>query len=66
MGRLDQTEADFRRARELIIGTGALEAALDCAADYAETAKASLALLPSGEWRSALEDLADFAVSRPA
>ena len=66
MGRLDQTEADFRRARELIIGTGALEAALDCASDYAEAAKAALALLPVGEWRSALEDLADFAVSRPA
>ena len=66
VGRLDQTEADFRRARELIIGTGALEAALDCASDYAEAAKAALALLPVGEWRSALEDLADFAVSRPA
>jgi octaprenyl-diphosphate synthase len=66
VGRLDQTEADFRRARELVIGTGALEAALDCAADYAETAKAALAPFPQNGWRSALEALADFAVSRPA
>ena len=66
VGRLDQTEADFRRAREIVIGTGALEAALDTAADYAETAKAALSPFPATPWRAALEDLADFAVSRPA
>ena len=66
VGRLEQTDADFRRARELVIGAGALQAALDCAADYAETAKAALEPLPAGGWRAALEDLADFAVSRPA
>ena len=49
-----------------MIGTGALEATLDCATDYAETAKAALAPFPAGAWRAALEDLADFAVSRPA
>ena len=64
--RLDQTEADFRRARELVIGTGALDAALGRATDYAEAAKAALTPLPAGEWRGALEDLADFAVSRSA
>ncbi len=66
VGRMDQTEADFRRARELVVGTGALEAALDCATDYAETAKAALAAFPKDAWRAALEALADFAVSRPA
>jgi octaprenyl-diphosphate synthase len=66
VGRLEQTEGDFRRARELVIGTSALEAALDCAADYAEAAKAALAPLPASGWRGALEALADFAVSRPA
>jgi len=66
VGRLEQTEADFRRARELVIGAGALQAALDYAADYAEAAKAALAPLPAGGWRSALHALADFAVSRPA
>ena len=66
IGRLDQTEADFRRARELIVGTGALQATLDLATDYAEAAKASLALFPQGDWREALESLADFSVSRLA
>ena len=38
IGRKEQTDADFRRARELIVGVGALEATLDLAADYAEAA----------------------------
>ena len=29
-------------------------------------AKAALSVLPASDWRSALEDLADFAVSRAA
>ncbi len=66
IGRREQTEADFRRARELIVGTGALEATLDLAADYAERAKAALAVFPAGDWRSGLEALANFAVSRRA
>jgi octaprenyl-diphosphate synthase len=66
VGRMEQTEADFRRARELVVGTGALDAALDCAADYAEAAKAALAPFARDAWREALEALADFAVSRPA
>ena len=51
IGRHEQTEADFRRARELIIGAGALEATLDLAADYAEAAKAALAIFPASDWR---------------
>jgi len=66
VGRGEQTDADFRRARELIVGAGALEATLDLAADYAETARAALTVFPYGEWRAALEALADFAVSRRA
>ena len=66
IGRKEQTQDDFRRARELIIGAGALEATLDLAADYAEAAKAALADFPDGEWRRGLESLADFAVSRRA
>ena len=60
----ERMEDDFRRARELIIGTGALAATLDAAADYADAAKASLSALPASPWRDALEGLADFAVSR--
>lgn len=66
IGRREQTEADFRRARELIIGSGALDATLDLAADYADKAKSALAMFPANEWRTALESLADFAVSRRA
>jgi octaprenyl-diphosphate synthase len=64
VGQLEQTDADFRRARELIVGTGAFDATLDMAADYADAAKAALAGFPQGEWRAALEALADFTVSR--
>jgi hypothetical protein len=56
IGRREQTEADFRRARELIIGSGALDATLDLAADYADKAKAALAMFPANDWRTALEE----------
>ena len=66
IGRQEQTESDFRRAREIIVGTGALEATLDLAADYAEEGKRALGIFPRSDWRTALESLADFAVSRRA
>jgi octaprenyl-diphosphate synthase len=62
----ERTPEDFNRARELILGTGAVEATLNAAGDYADRAKAALSVLPASDWRSALEDLADFAVSRAA
>jgi octaprenyl-diphosphate synthase len=46
--------------------TGALEATLDLARGYAESAKAALSEFPAIGWRPALEDLADFAVARRA
>jgi octaprenyl-diphosphate synthase len=61
-----RTEDDFLRARDLIAGAGALAATLDTAWDYAAAAQDALKPLPQGEWRSALEQLADFAVSRAA
>ena len=61
----DQTDLDFRRAQDLVLRTGALEATLDLAADYADSAKAALTGFV-GPWRTALEELADFAVSRSA
>lgn len=66
IGRKEQTQDDFRRARELIIGAGAIDSTLDLAADYAESAKAALKVFPDGEWRRGLESLADFAVNRRA
>lgn len=59
-------DEEFRRARELILGTGALAATLDMAHDYAGAAKAALRTVAPGPWRTALESLADFAVSRAA
>ena len=66
VGRREQTEADFKRARELVVGTGALQATLDLAGDYADTAKAALGVFPASDWRTAMHRLADFAVRRPA
>ena len=66
IGRQDQSEDDFRRARDLIAGAGALEAALDLAAAYADSAKAALAIFPRNALRDGLEALADFAVTRRA
>jgi len=66
IARREQVEDDFRRARELIAGTGSLDATLDLAADYALRAKAALTAFPRSDWREALEVLADFAVSRRA
>jgi octaprenyl-diphosphate synthase len=62
--RREQTDADFHRARELMLATGALDATLDLARRHAQTAKAALADFGASPWRPALEDLADFAVMR--
>jgi octaprenyl-diphosphate synthase len=62
--RRDQTDADFDRARELMHRTGALQATLDLARAYADSAKAALVDFPANSWRPELEALADFAVNR--
>jgi octaprenyl-diphosphate synthase len=66
ISRLEQTDSDFRRAREIIVGAGALESTLNLAFDYAERAQQALDIFPNNEWRAALEALASFAVSRAA
>jgi len=66
IGRREQSDADFRRAQELIRQTGAGEETLNLAAEFADEAKAALGCMPAGDWKTALEDLADFAVSRRA
>jgi len=62
----DQKEGDFARARDLIIASGALQSTLDLARDYAESGKAALDVFGDSAWKTALLDLADFAVSRGA
>jgi len=66
IARREQVEDDFRRARDLIVISGSIDATLDLAADYALRAKAALTAFPRNDWREALEALADFAVSRRA
>ena len=66
VGDLKQTDADFIRARDLVVGSGALETCLDLAMDYAAQAKTALASFDNNDWRQSLEALADFAVSRLA
>ena len=66
IGRREQDDSDFLRARELIKMTGAGQATLDLAHEFAGEAKQALSCMPAGDWRRALEDLADFAVTRSA
>ncbi|MEO6340522.1 MAG: polyprenyl synthetase family protein [Caulobacteraceae bacterium] len=66
IGRREQTDGDFRRARELMVTVGALEATHERARSYAQKARAALGIFPADEWRQALESLADFAASRAA
>ncbi len=66
VGEREQCDADFRRARDLIAGVGALSDTLALAQDYANAAKAELRIFAPGEWRASMEALADFAVERTA
>jgi len=67
VGRREQTDEDFDRAKNLIASTGAAGATLALAGDYAASAKAQLSdFSGSNSWCPAMEDLADFAVQRQA
>jgi octaprenyl-diphosphate synthase len=62
--RREQEPGDFRRAREIIAASGALDATQRLAADYAQRAQCALAGFRDSPWRRGLDALADFAVSR--
>jgi octaprenyl-diphosphate synthase len=64
--RREQSPPDFDRARELMLKTGALDATLELAESYAKSAKSALSVFGPSPWKPALEDLADFAVTRRA
>ena len=66
VGERDQSEADFRRARDLVASSGALADTMALARDHADAAKAELRVFGRSDWRLALEALADFAVERTA
>jgi len=64
--RGDRKDGDFETALKLMHECGAINATLDRAYEYADQAKAALSVLPPSDWRRALEDVADYAVSRAA
>ena len=66
VGRIEQDGADFVRAQGLVASSGALEATMDMAYDYADRARRALVGVGDPVWRAALSDLADAAVSRSA
>jgi octaprenyl-diphosphate synthase len=55
---------DLGPVLDIVRNTGALAAAMDVARDQAAEARRALGLLPASEWREALEQLADYSVSR--
>ena len=59
-----QVDADLAHAVHLIRATGAAEATVHEAEAYAALAKGALRPLPESPYRDALEELADFCVSR--
>ena len=59
-----QKDSDLAHAVHLIRATGASEATVQEAEAYAALAKGALRTLPATPFRDALEDLADFCVSR--
>ena len=59
-----QEDSDLAHAVHLIRATGAAEATVQEAEAYAALAKGALRTLPASQYRDALEDLADFCVSR--
>jgi octaprenyl-diphosphate synthase len=60
----EQTEADLPAALRFMRQTGAIGITLDRAAEFAEQAKASLAVFPDSPLRRSLQAVADYTVSR--
>jgi octaprenyl-diphosphate synthase len=60
----NQTEKDLDRAITLVEQTGAIQETMRRARSYADNAKAALTVLPDGDIRHALSDIADFCVER--
>ena len=52
------------QARRMLVESGCIESAMSVARQYVESAKARLAILPPGDARDALAQLADFATVR--
>lgn len=62
----DQREGDLERALEILARHGAIDAARRDALGWADRAKSALGVLPEGQLRDLLAQLADFVVARVA
>ncbi len=60
----DQKEVDLEKAVSLLRKAGALQSTLDLAKTYVAEARAALQIFPKSDWRTTLEDLADYVVER--
>lgn len=60
----DQQDVDLERAVSMLRSAGALASTMDLARIYAEDARTALEIFPKSDWRSTLQDLADFVVER--
>ncbi len=64
IGEHNQNETDLERAVSMLRKSGALDQTVDLARQYASDAKNALEIFPASDWRTVLEDLADFIVER--
>ncbi|MGD9020695.1 MAG: polyprenyl synthetase family protein [Lysobacterales bacterium] len=60
----DGTVDDLAPVLDIVRNTGALASAMDVARTQAAEARRAICVLPASEWRTALEQLADYSVSR--
>ncbi|MBO6729867.1 MAG: polyprenyl synthetase family protein, partial [Maricaulis sp.] len=60
----DQRDGDFEQALAYMKQHGTIDATVKQARDHAKAARMALQRFPANEWRTALEDLADFVVER--
>ena len=60
----DQRDGDFEQALAYMKKHGTIDATVKQAKDHAKAARMALQRFPANEWRTALEDLADFVVDR--
>ncbi len=62
----DQKDVDLEKAVSILRSAGALQSTFDLAKQFAGDAREALNIFPQSEWRSCLQDLADYVVERVA
>ncbi len=60
----DQSDTDLEKAVSILRKTGALDATMDLAKQFSNEARLALDIFPDSEWKTTLQDLADYVVER--